>query len=66
MKDHLHSMILVNEKVFNLHDVQWFGFLSIFSAFVRIKFIRKVLTFTDFLLSKTPLNYFSGNLVDLH
>ncbi len=46
-------------KYFNLYErVQWFGFLSILSAFSRNENIRTLLTAIDGLLSKTPLRYF--------
>lgn len=54
----MNKYFLLNEKV------QWFGFLSILSAFYRNDNIRKLLTAIDGLLSKTPLRYlfwqFSG------
>lgn len=52
-------------KYFHFNEkVQWFGFLSILSAFYRKDNIRDFLTAIDVLLSKTPLKYlfwqFSG------
>ncbi len=46
------------KKFFDLKEVQWFGFFSIFSAFFRIKKLRRFLTFLDFYLSKTPMRIF--------
>ena len=49
---------------FVLSDVRWFGFLCLFSAFLRFDCLRKFLTGIDSLLSKTILKYlfwqFSG------
>ena len=45
-------------KYFTFIDIQWFGFFNIFSAFIRIDFIRKVLTLIDKVLACTPLKYF--------
>lgn len=52
-------------KYFDLNDqVQWFGFLSILSAFLKNYNVRALLTTIDGVLSKTPLKYvywqFSG------
>ena len=47
------------KKYFDLDGrVQWFGFLSIISAFLRIDSLRAVLTNLDWVLSKTPIKYF--------
>ena len=46
------------KKYFIFIDVQWFGFLSIFSAFIRVNFLREFLTFFDYLLSKTLIKIF--------
>ena len=56
--------IIMMKKLFKFEDVIWFGFTNLFSAFIRINFLRKVLTSLDKLLSKTFLKYlfwqFSG------
>ena len=47
------------KKYFDLNgQVQWFGFLSIISAFLRINKVRAVLTKFDWVLSQTPIKYF--------
>lgn len=47
------------QKYFNLdNEVQWFGFLSILSAFAKNETLRKLLTKADDALSYTPLKYF--------
>ena len=46
------------KKYFHLQNVEWFGFLSVFSAFLQIKFIRRILTFFDYCLSKTFIKIF--------
>jgi len=50
--------IKIMKKYFHLKDVQWFGFLSIMSAFLKIRLFRKFLTFLDFCLSKTFFRIF--------
>lgn len=42
---------------FVMQEVQWFGFTSIVSAFVRLQPLRSALTRLDSLLSRTPLRY---------
>ncbi len=46
------------KKFFYLQEVQWFGLLNIFAAFFQINFLRKILTFFDFCLSKTFMRIF--------
>ncbi len=46
------------KKYFKLDNLDWYGFSNIFSAFLRIGVLRKVLTSFDNLLSKTPIKYF--------
>jgi SAM-dependent methyltransferase len=47
------------QKYFLLEkDTQWFGFLSIISAYVKLSQIRLILTCVDRYLSYTPLKYF--------
>ena len=52
------------KKFFYFNEVQYFGFFSILSGFLRFKFLKVALTSFDSLLSKTPLKYlfwqFSG------
>ena len=53
------------KKYFDLNDdVQWFGFLSILSAFLRKEYVRTILTKIDEVFSRTALKYvywqFSG------
>ena len=53
------------KKYFDLNDdVQWFGFLSILSAFLRKEYVRTTLTKIDDVFSRTALKYvywqFSG------
>ena len=47
------SDIRLMKKYFHLVNVEWFGFTSIFSAFLQINLLRKILTFLDYCLSKT-------------
>lgn len=44
-------------KYFELEDVTWYGFLNIFSAFIRAPILRNGLSRIDMILSKTPLRY---------
>ncbi len=46
------------QRYFVFNEVRWFGFFNILSAFIRIEGIRKLLTSTDRVLSKTFLKYF--------
>lgn len=46
------------KQYFALNDLQWFGFLNIAAAFLRVNFIRRALTSIDDVLSKTPIRYF--------
>lgn len=59
-----NDLRLMNKYFHFNENVQWFGFLSILSAFYRKDNIRDFLTAIDGLLSKTPLKYlfwqFSG------
>lgn len=48
---------LMNEY-FLLERVQWFGFLNIMSAFIKLDFVRLALTKIDNLISLTPIKYF--------
>ena len=50
--------IKLMKKYFYLRNVEWFGFFSIFSAFLQISLLRKILTFLDYCLSKTFLKIF--------
>ncbi len=52
----------IMKTYFNLKEVQWFGFLSIISAFLRINILRKILTYIDFCLSKTFIKIFFWQL----
>ncbi|MDC0401926.1 class I SAM-dependent methyltransferase [Gammaproteobacteria bacterium] len=45
------------EKYFELKSVEYFGFLSVFSAFLKLDIVRNVLTKIDFVLSYTPVKY---------
>jgi SAM-dependent methyltransferase len=51
-------------SLFEFEDVQWFGFLSLFSAFTKSEGVRSFLTSVDGVLSRTPLKFlfwqFSG------
>lgn len=49
--------IKIMRKYFYLKEVEWYGFLSILSAFTKIKFLRNILGFSDKILSFTPLKY---------
>ena len=42
---------------FFLEDVNWYGFSSIVSAFLRLNLLRIALSSIDHVLSKTPLKY---------
>ncbi len=53
----LSDLRLMN-KFFDIEDIQWFGFTSIVSAFIRIKKFRRILTSLDNLISRTFLKYF--------
>lgn len=53
-----NDLRLMNKYFHFSEKVQWFGFLSILSAFYRNDKIRALLTAIDGLLSKTPLRYF--------
>lgn len=50
--------IRIMKNYFDLQYVQWFGFLSIISAFIKISLLKKFLTFLDYCLSKTFLKGF--------
>ncbi len=50
--------IKLMQKYFHLQKVEWFGFFSIFSAFLQINLFRKILTFLDYCLSKTFFKIF--------
>lgn len=52
------SDIRLMKRYFDLQKVEYFGFLNIFSAFFRFNFLRKILTFLDFCLSKTFMKIF--------
>ena len=43
---------------FAFEDVQWFGFLSLMSAFAHSSLLRSMLSRIDFALSFSPLKYF--------
>ena len=55
------SDIELMKKYFHLQHVEWYGFLSVFSAFLQIKLLRKILTFLDYCLSKTLIRIFFWN-----
>ena len=46
------------ESYYYLEDIQYFGFLNIFSTFIRSLFLRKILTNIDYYLSKTFLRFY--------
>lgn len=48
----------IMNKLFKAENVIWFGFTSIFAAFIRFKKLRLILTKLDNLLSKTFLKYY--------
>ena len=50
--------IKIMKSYFHLEYIQYFGFLNIFSAYLRYKFIRKILSQIDNYLSKTFLKFF--------
>ncbi len=50
--------IKIIKKYFILKDFQWFGFLSIISAFFSSYFFMRFLTSIDYLLSKTFIKIF--------
>mgnify|MGYP001485037365 FL=1 len=52
------SDIKLMKKYFDLQHIEWFGFFSIFSAFLQINLIRKILTFIDYCLGKTFIKIF--------
>ena len=50
--------IKIMKSYFYFENIRYFGFLNIFSAFLRYKFIRKILSQFDIYLSKTVLKFF--------
>lgn len=46
------------ETHFDLKNAEWFGFLSIFSAFLPSERVRRLLTSIDTVLSHSPIKYF--------
>jgi ubiquinone/menaquinone biosynthesis C-methylase UbiE len=44
-------------KYFEFKSVEYFGFLSVFSAYLRLDIIRAFFTSIDWVLSKTPMKY---------
>ena len=50
--------IKIMRSYFDLKNIQYFGFLNIFSAYLKFKFIRKILSIIDYYLSKTFLKFF--------
>lgn len=50
--------IKIMKSYFHLKNIQYFGFLNIFSAYLRSKFLRKILSLIDYYLSKTFLKFF--------
>ena len=44
-------------KYFTFSSVEYFGFFSIFSAYMKSNIIRSILTGLDYYLSKTPIKY---------
>ena len=48
----------VMQKYFILNNIQYFGFISILSAFWRNDAVRMILTKIDNIIAKTPLKYF--------
>lgn len=51
------SDIKLLEEYFIIDNVNWFGFISLLSAFVRLETLRRYLTEIDRILSKTPMKY---------
>lgn len=49
------SDLSILNKYFEFKSVEYFGFLSVFSAYLRLDIIRSSLTAIDWLLSKTPI-----------
>ena len=45
------------EKYFEFKSVEYFGFLSVFSAFLKLDLVRNVLTKIDYVFSLTPVKY---------
>ena len=54
--------IKIMKKYFIIKEIQWFGFLSIISAFFNSYFLMRFLTSIDYLLSKTFIKIFYSNL----
>ena len=50
--------IKIMKSYFHLKNIQYFGFLNILSAYLRSKFLRKILSLIDYYLSKTFLKFF--------
>ncbi len=50
--------IKLMKKYFYLNDIKYFGFLNIISAFLKLKFLRRILTIFDIYLSKTFMKFF--------
>ena len=48
----------VMNKYFILNNIQYFGFITILSAFWRNDAIRMILTKIDNIIAKSPLKYF--------
>jgi ubiquinone/menaquinone biosynthesis C-methylase UbiE len=44
-------------KYFEFKSVEYFGFLSVFSAYLKLDIIRNSLSSIDWVLSKTPIKY---------
>jgi len=44
-------------QIFDIEELHWFGFTSIFSAFVKNLWFRRTLTKLDYMLSYTMLRY---------
>ena len=58
------------KKYFEFKSVEYFGFLSVFSAFLKLDIVRNVLAKIDFVFSLTPIKYlfwqFAGEFKKKH
>ncbi len=50
--------ISLMKKLFKFESIEWYGFLNIISAFIRLDIIRRILTKCDSYISRTFLKYF--------
>jgi len=46
------------KSYFHLENVQWFGFFSILSAFIKSTLLMKIMTRIDYIFSSLPIKYF--------